>query len=100
MIKISKSLVSLFFKIIINNILILIFNYNFNKVNLNEASRKKLIEYKERLKNLNTEAKSMKTMLEKSSNSWQKFNEGYSILNSWFENHKNISDISNVFFFK
>lgn len=38
----------------------------------------------------------MKTMLEKSSNSWQKFSESYNILNNWLENQKDISDISNV----
>lgn len=68
----------------------------FLKDNLNETNRKRLLECKERLKNLNIEIKSMKIMLEKSSSSWQKFTESYNILNNWLENQKNISDISNV----
>ncbi|CAF0715885.1 unnamed protein product [Brachionus calyciflorus] len=63
--------------------------------NLNEVSRKKLFDYKEKLKNLNIELKSMKTMLDKSNSSWTKFNESYSILESWLDQQENLNDVSN-----
>lgn len=72
------------------------FKINFFQDTLNEASRKKMIEYKEKIKNLNTELKSMRTMLDKSNNSWSKFNESYETIEQWLDEQENLNDISNV----
>ncbi len=63
---------------------------------MNELNRKKLNEYKEKLRLLNTELKSMKTMLDKGSNNWVKFDESLELLHIWLEEQEKIDDLVDV----
>jgi len=63
---------------------------------LNDFNRKKLNEYKEKLRLLNTELKSMKTMLDKGSNNWIKFEESLELLHKWLEEQEKIDDLVDV----
>lgn len=66
--------------------------------NYNEASKRKLNEYKEKIRFLNTELKSIKALLEKSSNQWIKFKDSYDLLYKWLSEQEKISDLSKVIY--
>jgi predicted nuclease with TOPRIM domain len=64
--------------------------------NFNEFSRKKLNEFKEKVRFMNTELKSIKTLLEKSSNNWIKLKESFDLLQKWLSDQEKIIDLSKV----
>ena len=57
--------------------------------NFNETSKKLLCEFREKVRHLNTELKSLKTMLDKSSTTWSKYSESVDLLRNWFEEQEN-----------
>ncbi len=64
--------------------------------NFNELSKKKLNEFKEKVRFTNTELKSIKTLLEKSSNNWIKLKESFDLLQKWLCDQEKILDLSKV----
>ncbi len=59
-------------------------------------SRRKLNESKEKIRFLNTEIKSIKTLLEKSSNNWIKFKDSFDSLQKWLNDQEKIADLPKV----
>jgi len=60
------------------------------------VSRRKLNESKEKIRFLNTEIKSIKTLLEKSSNNWIKFKDSFDSLQKWLNDQEKIADLPKV----
>lgn len=65
---------------------------------MSEPNRKRFNEYKEKLKNLNTELKSMKTMLDKSNSSWSKFTDSYELVDKWLDQQDKNTEPQSVIF--
>ena len=63
---------------------------------LNDTYKIKLNDLRERLKNLNIELKSIKTMLEKCLNSWSKFNESFDLMEKWMNEKENKTNFNKV----
>ena len=56
----------------------------------------KINGFKDRLKHLSIELKSIKTMLEKCLNSWSKFNESFDVLEKWLNEKENKTNFNKV----
>ncbi len=66
---------------------------------LSDAYKIKINGFKDRLKHLSIELKSIKTMLEKCLNSWTKFNESFDLLEKWLNEKENKTNFNKVSFF-
>jgi len=66
---------------------------------LSDAYKIKINGFKDRLKHLSIELKSIKTMLEKCLSSWTKFNESFDLLEKWLNEKENKTNFNKVSFF-